>query len=130
MAFIIIYLFFFNVTSLVSGDLLFKKLRSYVLTETQLVDNGYPRPAPGKPGQAVVKWSHYDKIPETKGVYVRSAAFRMLSIVVCLVQTFCSYLLILKADSDLGSRQQINTKHETVSFASWSDCVFIYLWVI
>ena len=110
--------------------MLFKKLRSYVLTETQLVDNGYPRPAPGKPGQAVVKWSHYDKIPETKGVYVCSAAFSMLSIIVCLDQTFCSYLLILKADSDLGSLQQINTKHKTVSFASWSDCVFIYLWVI
>ena len=106
--------------------MLFKKLRSYVLTETQLVDNGYPRPAPGKPGQAVVKWSHYDKIPETKGVYV----CRMLSIVVCIVQTFCSYLLILKADSDLGSLQQINTKHKTVSFVSWSDCVFIYLCVI
>ena len=91
--YIIPFLFFFNVTCLVSGDLLFKKLRSYVLTETQLVDNGYPRPAPGKPGQAVVKWSHYDKILETKGVYVCSAAFRMLSIVVCLVQAFCSYRL-------------------------------------
>ena len=93
MDYIIPFLFFFNARSLVSGDLLFKKLRSYVLTETQLVDNGYPRPAPGKPGQAVVKWSHYDKIPETKGVYICSAAFKMLSIVVCLVQAFCSYCL-------------------------------------
>ncbi|XP_067936548.1 RNA exonuclease 1 homolog isoform X2 [Watersipora subatra] len=50
------------------GDLLFKKLRSYVLSENQLVEQGYPRPAQGKAGHADIQWTHYDKIPEMKGL--------------------------------------------------------------
>lgn len=50
-----------------SGDLLFKKLRSYVLSEAQLVEHGYPRADFEKPGHAVIHWAGYDKPPENKG---------------------------------------------------------------
>ena len=38
-----------------------------MLSDKDLIDNGYPRPDPGKPGHAVIHWSHYDKVPQNKG---------------------------------------------------------------
>lgn len=36
------------------------------MTEAQLVEHGFPRPDPARPGQAIVQWSSYDKQPENK----------------------------------------------------------------
>lgn len=65
---IVDYIYYHRYTS-GSGDLLFKKLRSYILTEAQLVEHGFPRADSTKPGHAIIKWSHYDKLPQIKSEY-------------------------------------------------------------
>lgn len=55
--------------TMIAGDLLFKKLRAYLLTPALLEEHGFPRPDKDNPGHAIIRWTAYDKIPQNKGPY-------------------------------------------------------------
>ena len=66
------------------GDRLLKKIKDYILSEEQLIENGFPRPDPDKAGNAFVQWTFYDKLPQDKGMFI-SIIELLLEVVVIAV---------------------------------------------